>query len=215
MFFSSKPQFKFDFPLLKCGAGRFAIVATVAMVATFTFSGAACAQQGYTTHRTQLRAGPDRGYPLVAYLPVGAPVYVNGCVRNYHWCDVTAGGNRGWVTTRHLNYPYQNRNVLIWGNGALLALPIIGYSVGSYWDNHYRGQRWYVERARWSNWQPGQRAPQFAPAARPAYVQPHSQTYPQHRYPRAPAHAEHQPRGPRHAETRAHDRNMGQAHVRP
>ena len=190
------------------------------LAVSVVFFSVASAQQGYTTHQTHLRAGPDSGYPLVAWLPVGAPIYINGCVRNYHWCDVTAGGNRGWVYARFLSYPYQNRNVLIWGNGARLGLPIIGYSTGAYWDNHYRGQRWYDDRARWNSWHPGQRAPQFAPSPRPAYVAPPTRPYPHAPVPHtsfAPPRprAEPRPQVQRHAEPRAHDRNMGQAPVRP
>ena len=89
------------------------------LIATILLATAASAQQAFTTRTAHVRAGPDRGYPLVATLPPGVSVYVNGCLGNYSWCDVSAGPNRGWVYARQLRYTYQGRPLTIYGNGAL------------------------------------------------------------------------------------------------
>lgn len=153
------------------------------------------AQQAYTSHRTSLRAGPDSGYPQVAWIGAGAVVYINGCVRGYHWCDVTAGSSRGWANARHLSYLHQNRRVAIYGNGAMYGFPMVGFALGSYWDNHYRGHSWYNNRPYWNSWRPGHPHPRTeAHALRPHYAPPQA-FHPQH--PTHPRHAQH-PQHPHH-----------------
>ncbi|WP_430390922.1 SH3 domain-containing protein [Dyella sp. 20L07] len=44
-----------------------------------------------------MRAGPDSSYPDVVMLDTGTEVSIQGCVDGWSWCDVIAGGNRGWV----------------------------------------------------------------------------------------------------------------------
>lgn len=149
-------------------------LALFAGVSAMALATIAEAQQAYVSVRTHLRAGPDRGYPQVAWLGGGTTVYVNGCVSGYHWCDVTAGGVRGWANARHLQYYYQNRRVAIYGNGATYGFPVVGFALGSYWDNHYRSQAWYNNRSHWNNWHPGTPAPRFdAYPSRPHYDRPH------------------------------------------
>ena len=188
-------------------AGSFMTLATVAD-----------AQQAYASSRTSLRAGPDNGYPQVGWIGGGAAVYVNGCVRGYHWCDVSANGLRGWVSARHLSYLYQDRRVGIYGNGGVYGFPIVGFALGSYWDNHYRGQSWYGNRSDWNTWRPGHAHPQGYPRAdfqpsRPAYAvnhgAHHGYTQQPHVY-QAPPHVVHQSR-PHQPEVR-HQQNQVNGH---
>ena len=58
---------------------------------------ASSAETAYTTKTVNLRAGPSRDYELVAQVPAGVPVEVNGCVDDWTWCDVSLEGDRGWV----------------------------------------------------------------------------------------------------------------------
>lgn len=126
---------------------------------------AALAQQAQTTKWVHVRAGPAREYPLVQQLPPATPVAVQGCLSDYSWCDVIAPDNsRGWVYGGNLDYPYQNGSVLIFGYGATIGLPIVGFVLGSYWGDYYRGRSWYGERDRWNRWnhqhfRPGVRPP--------------------------------------------------------
>ena len=154
--------------------------ATLAATSTVVVATVADAQQAYVYTRTSLRAGPDSGYPQVAWIGGGTSVYVNGCVRGYNWCDITSGPYRGWANARHLQYLYNNQRMSIYGNGARFGLPIVGFAVGSYWDNHYRGQSWYNRRDQWNGWHPGSRAPVYNgfapehPQYRPHVVAPHA-----------------------------------------
>jgi len=119
------------------------------LVVALALAAAAEAQVAYTTRAVNIRAGPDRAYPQVAWLPSGVSVDVIGCVDGYRWCDVAAGPNRGWVYAGFLSYPYQNQPVPIISGGAVLGLPLITFSIGPYWDSYYRGRPWYGNRAYW------------------------------------------------------------------
>jgi len=193
------------------------LVSALAASAALVLATAATAQQAYVNSRTHLRAGPDRGYPQVAWLSAGSGVYVHGCVRGYHWCDVSSGPVRGWANARHLNYLYQGRQVAIYGYGPRIGLPIVGYSAGTYWDSYYRDRPFYGRRDYWNSWHPGTPAPRysappqqpFVPAPRqPHFVQPLPQTQPQFRS-QPPAYVAPQQRlTPNHAapHSQRHDR---------
>jgi uncharacterized protein YraI len=112
-------------------------------------SAAALAEQAYTTRTANLRAGPAPDFPVVARLAPGTPVFVDGCLSDYAWCDVEVGGMRGWLNTRTLQAYYGSRVVPLYGYGATIGLPIITFSLGNYWDRYYRGRTWYSERPRW------------------------------------------------------------------
>ncbi|CAG1005049.1 hypothetical protein BURK1_03167 [Burkholderiales bacterium] len=138
---------------------------------------AAWAQTAYTNRSVNMRAGPNQEFPRVMLLPAGAAVFVHGCIDGYTWCDVTAGPERGWIYADYLSYPYQNQPVTVISGGALLGLPLITFSIGSYWDSYYRNRPWYGSRSTWydrsPNWwyrAPPQRA--HRPVVRP---------YPQYR----------------------------------
>ena len=113
---------------------------------------AAMAQQAFTSKPVNLRAGPARDYPLVAQLGPGTPVQVAGCVNGYSWCDVTLqDGNRGWVYAQNLNYPYQGNQVPLITYGSAIGLPIIAFSIGTYWGQYYRGRPWYGQQSHWAH----------------------------------------------------------------
>jgi len=134
----------------------------------FALSAAALAQDAQTTGNVNVRAGPATDFPVVARLPRGAPVHIEGCVSGYQWCDVEFGGNRGWIASRLLQASYQSRVVPLDGYGATLGLPIISFALGDYWNDHYRGRPWYSQRPRWeqrwdarNHYQYSQSAPRF------------------------------------------------------
>ncbi len=154
---------------------RSRLFAGVAVVAsTLALASVADAQQAYVSARTNLRAGPDRNYPAVAWLGAGTNVFVHGCTSGYFWCDVSSGPVRGWANARHLQYYYQSRRVPIYGVGGRYGFPVVGFAVGSYWDSYYRDRPWYRDRQRWDGWRPGYAPPAHIapPPPRPHYVPP-------------------------------------------
>ena len=107
--------------------------------------------QAVTTSSVNLRAGPARDYPVVSQLPGGLPVTVMGCVAGYSWCDVATPNLRGWVYAGRLNYAYQGNPVPVLSYGTAIGLPIVTFSIGTYWGNYYRGRPWYRDQSRWAH----------------------------------------------------------------
>jgi len=116
----------------------------------FVVPAASQAQTAYTTRTVNMRAGPSRDYPVVDQLQPGEAVEINGCLDDWTWCDVSVGNDRGWVYAGSLESPYRNRRVVIYGNGPMFGYPIVGFSVGPYWDTYYRGRPWYSRRSYWA-----------------------------------------------------------------
>jgi uncharacterized protein YraI len=189
------------------------------VLALLSLVGAAAAQsqEAFTRQNANVRAGPDRSYPLVSQLGPGAPVQVMGCLDDWSWCDVAFDDNRGWVYGPFLLYGVPDDRVSLYTYGPSLGIPIIGFSLGSYWDDHYRHRPWYDGRDQWSHREPpphhapaglpphavytpgmhanrGGQAPQRAePSARPQEARPGSERGPGH------AAAQGSARGPEHA----------------
>ena len=138
------------------------------------------AQVAYTAKNVHLRAGPARDYPVVAILPAGFQIVVEGCLSGYSWCDVLAGPDRGWVYAANIVYPYQGADVPVLTYGALIGFGIVAFSVGDYWDHYYRGRPFYSQRQEWIN-RPrarvgaGGRPPPQAPVIRPGSQRPPQQ----------------------------------------
>ena len=158
------------------------------------FPVAAMAEQAHTTTAVNLRAGPDADYPLVRWVPEGSAVEVHGCLGDFQWCDVEVYGDRGWMHANYLVYPYRSADVPIITYGAIIGLPILGFSI-DYWDHHYQRRPWYGDRSRWANRhrpefeppryrQPQYRPPQYRPPQhRPPQFHPPGNRPPQHRPP--------------------------------
>jgi uncharacterized protein YraI len=118
----------------------------VAMVAAPSF---AAAQDARVTADLNMRAGPSTNFPVVDVIPESAPVDVHGCVRGYSWCDVSSQGSRGWVSANYLSYASGGSYVPLLSYTEEIDVPIITFSVGSYWDSYYRDRPWYGRRAIW------------------------------------------------------------------
>jgi len=154
----------------------------------------AVAQQAITTGWANLRAGPGGDYPLVARLQPNTPVQVEGCLSGYQWCDISIGPDRGWIYAQRLNYVYQDRPVPILGWGARIGLPIIAFSIGSYWDDYYRQRPWYGQRPRWDH-RPPPGPPHHRPPPRPSPPPPPHATKPPPGHVRPPAPPPRPPQG--------------------
>jgi uncharacterized protein YraI len=107
--------------------------------------------------------GPDTSYPTVAVLGPGASVEVMGCLDDWSWCDVAFADNRGWVYSPYLSYVYQGYRVPFYSYAPSFGIPIISFSLGSYWDRYYRARPWYGRRDYWAS-----RAPVHVRPAGPA-----------------------------------------------
>jgi len=179
--------------------------------ASFAAPALAHAADGYVTGNVNLRAGPDSGYPLISVIPAGTGVSVQGCTQDWEWCDVIAYGNRGWVAGNYVEYVYQSRPVLLPSYAARIGIPIISFSIGNYWDRHYRTRPFYNQRNVWYR-RPIVRRPPPPPMRHP--YRPSMHGIPAHGRPpahRPPGHGGRPPGAknrPGHHD-RGHDRDRG------
>jgi uncharacterized protein YraI len=102
------------------------------------------------TANVNMRSGPSTRYPAVVVIPAGARVDIRGCLSSANWCDVAAAGYRGWVSGSYLQTSYSQRRVYVDPQYYRpLGIPTVTFSIGRYWDDHYRGRPFYRERDRW------------------------------------------------------------------
>jgi uncharacterized protein YraI len=135
----------------------------------FILPALAAAQDVYTARAVNVRAGPDRSYPLVAQLPAGTPLQMMGCLDDWSWCDVLFfGDSRGWIYAPSLSYSYQGGYVPLYPYAPSLGIPIIAFSLGPYWDDYYRGRPWYQNRHEWVD----RRIPRSRPSGPPPQLTP-------------------------------------------
>jgi uncharacterized protein YraI len=152
----------------------------------------AFAQEAFTRQPTDVRAGPDGDYPMVYQLGPGSPVRVMGCLEDWTWCDVAFDDNRGWVYGPYLLYGVQDDRVPLYTYGPSLGIAIVAFSLGTYWDDHYRQRPWYSGREDWARRTP-------PPHRVPSGLPPHA-VY---------AHGVHVDRGAPAKDARSHDATTG------
>ena len=127
-------------------------------------------QVAVTARTTNLRAGPATDYPVVAVLPAGFALAVQGCLPEYTWCDVIAGQSRGWMAAGNINYYYQNSYVPLSSYGAILGIGALGFVLNDYWGSHYRDRPFYRDRSHWEHRHFGEQGRRFVPDQRPGYI---------------------------------------------
>lgn len=110
---------------------------------------AAFAVPGYTVATVNMLAGPDTQYPLIYTLDGGTPIDVQGCTEGWQWCDVIAGGSRGWIAGSYIEYLYNNQPVIVTDYGARIGIPIVTFAIGTYWGRYYVNRPFYRDRTRW------------------------------------------------------------------
>lgn len=115
---------------------------------------------GYLNDDTVLRAGPAPEYPEIEGLPYGTYVSVQGCTSGWEWCDVASDqGDWGWVPGDYIDYVYEGEPVVVTEYGPRIGIPIVTFSITSYWDTHYRDRPFYRERESWFHRDIPSRAP--------------------------------------------------------
>ena len=136
------------------------IGAAVLAIALSLLAAGAAAQVAYTATSIHLRAGPGTDYPVVAVLPPGVELWVQGCVEDYSWCDVVAGSERGWAYSENIKSYYDavsGYQPLYYG--AWFGIATYPFFINDYWGRHYHTRPWYRHLHRWANhrppaWQP-------------------------------------------------------------
>jgi uncharacterized protein YraI len=124
---------------------------------------AAQAIEGWVVDDISLQAGPDPAYPSIVELTAGTPVSIQGCINGWTWCDVVAGSDRGWVPGTFLEEDYGGQRVVVIDYGPRIGIPVVTFSLGLYWDQHYHSRPFYAQREQWAT-----KAIQPSPPPRPA-----------------------------------------------
>jgi len=115
----------------------------------FTLAIAAKAENAVTTDSTSVRAGPDSAYPEVAELDPGTPVQVMGCLDDWSWCDVAFEDMRGWLYSPDITYEYEGGYVPFYAYAPAFGLPVVTFSIDTYWGHYYHDRPWYGQREEW------------------------------------------------------------------
>ncbi|HEY0822354.1 MAG TPA: SH3 domain-containing protein [Ramlibacter sp.] len=151
----------------------------------------AAQQVAITAKAVNLRAGPDRFYPVVLVLPPQTQVLVQGCIPDYRWCDVTFGYERGWVYAGNLRYLQAGVYVPFFQVAPVIGITIFSFVIHDYWDLHYRERPWYIHRDRYVRPPvrvvPRVRPPAVVPAPVPPRVTPPARPVPHRIQPGPPA----------------------------
>lgn len=169
------------------------ILSGIALFIGFSISSSAQSYTngGYATLRfnTPIYSGPSINFNQVTYARSNERVYVNGCLSDYAWCDVTYRNNwRGWIDSDSLLVSNNSRSYSYYdyySNNNAALFPIVTFFIGDYWSNHYRSYNWYRERDHynrldWRNqnrhWNNGYNRP-HPPVVRP-YPNHNNRPYP-------------------------------------
>jgi uncharacterized protein YraI len=126
---------------------------------------------GYAMRNVNVRAGPDRSYPLVGWLQEGTAVEIFGCLESWRWCDLQGGFYRGWVYAGFIAVPYQGGWAAIRDIGPDSGLPLISFTLNVYWDSFYMNWPWYPQWPWWAS-RPPIYVPPWRPPPRPPIVHP-------------------------------------------
>lgn len=110
---------------------------------------AAQAIEGWVVDDISLQAGPDPAYPSITELAAGTPVSIQGCINGWTWCDVVVGAERGWVPGTFLEEDYGGQRVVVIDYGPRIGIPVVSFSLGLYWDQHYHNRPFYTQREQW------------------------------------------------------------------
>ncbi|HTK85758.1 MAG TPA: hypothetical protein VL625_11815 [Patescibacteria group bacterium] len=127
---------------------RFFLLAGLMTIVITGFAGAALAMPGMTTDYVKLRAGPSSDYAVIARIAPRSGIEIEGCIRDWTWCDVVVGNMRGWASYKHLRVLYHHHPERIGEVGVSFGLPVVVFDLEDYWDRHYQGQSFYVEYFR-------------------------------------------------------------------
>jgi uncharacterized protein YraI len=110
---------------------------------------ALAATDGYMISNLNLRSGPGTDYPVVVTMPAGDLVTIYGCISDWSWCDIDWRRYRGWAAGDYLQVMYRQQRQPIISYGADLDVPFLSFSIGSYWNDHYRRRNFYGQMQRY------------------------------------------------------------------
>lgn len=138
------------------------------LVAATLLGGTTPAAAEYTTADVNMRAGPSVRYPSLGTIPEGSFVEVTGCTRGYRWCDVRAGGRRGWMSGAYVGVEYEARRLPMPAYVRSVvrpSVPIVSFNLNSYWESNYSDYDFYRNHDDWDgvDWEHDDNPPGWDP----------------------------------------------------
>lgn len=96
-------------------------------VAVLSMSTSAFAFPGTAATDVPLRSGPGPTHSIIATIDRNSVVEVEGCIETGNWCQVTAGGQRGWVWGATLTTQRGGQTVILSEQRQALQIPTVVY----------------------------------------------------------------------------------------
>jgi uncharacterized protein YraI len=102
-----------------------AMIGLASLVGAALIAGPALALTAYAPGHLNVRSGPGFQYPVVGEMQPNVPSEISGCVADYSWCGVAAGGLTGWASAEYLvtGAGGQLKNLKV--AGAQLGIPVV------------------------------------------------------------------------------------------
>ncbi|MDR3436203.1 hypothetical protein [Telmatospirillum sp.] len=108
-------------------------------------SSAAFAAEGVAIGSGTLRAGPWEEYPSIASVSTGQILDVLGCLNRHGWCDVSAEGERGWLTGSRIAFVRGTEHFVLVEHYDEFKPPVVVCSLNEYWGSHYESRPWFSD----------------------------------------------------------------------
>jgi uncharacterized protein YraI len=110
----------------------------------------ASAAKGFVVADISLQAGPDTQYPRRSRNSTPARTRRSRAASLTN-CDIASNGDRGWVPGTFIEETYNSQRVVVFDYGARIGIPIVSFSIGTYWDHYYHSRPFYAERQQWES----------------------------------------------------------------
>lgn len=114
-----------------------------ALLATSPVQARSHVTAAFTVQLSPLFAGPGAEYPQLQRFTPQTQVDILGCLPDFGWCDVAAGGFRGWMNTRQLAVVVNGNPRPVPVVAPAIGVPVTPFALGPYWVQHYRNQPWF------------------------------------------------------------------------
>jgi len=106
--------------------------------------------QAIVSANLNMRAGPNTNYPVVMVVPVQSSITLLGCLNGVTWCEGVYQGYHGWMNARYLQVYDGGRYAFVSDYARVATVPSLTFNFSVYWDNYYRNQPFYAQRARYA-----------------------------------------------------------------
>lgn len=107
---------------------------TGALLIVFGLASQAIARDvaSYAGVNLKVRSAPSVRFPVAGVVGAGSDLTIRGCLARYCWCDVSAGGVRGWAPGALVEFVHEAQQIYVPARPALVEIPIVTFNLTSY-----------------------------------------------------------------------------------